>query len=105
MRTLTLVLGLGFVLSAAAAHGQVPVRRCLKDNLGTPMCAPAAGSIEIGEFSKLVCGRGQCLKDRFGAYLCSKEPGGVATTDRFNEVLCTGGCEKATPELCVKPTR
>jgi hypothetical protein len=72
---------------------------CLKIGF-TDYCAPALGSIYKSGFG-VVCGKGQCIKSGF-QYKCSKEPGGYAVKSGFS-VKCSGGCERASRQLCQRP--
>ncbi len=77
--------------------------RCINNRVGEPICSPQCGSIGTNTLGEIVCGHGACIQNRFGDLICSKLQGGTATTNFFGDVVCTGGCEPASAELCQKP--
>ncbi|EHR70682.1 hypothetical protein BurJ1DRAFT_1822 [Burkholderiales bacterium JOSHI_001] len=93
---------IAFAVSVPALAGR-DTPGCVRDRLGEPVCAPPLGSIAKDMLGEVVCGTGQCRVDHLRRIVCSAQPGGAATLNRMNQVVCIGGCELASQERCQRP--
>ncbi len=84
----------------AIADDLLADRHCKRSMLGQIVCPPPNGSIAIDAAGTAVCGQGECLKDATGTWMCSIEKGGHAGRNSMGQVVCTGGCEIASPSAC-----
>ena len=104
----TVVVIVGSILWTASAVGQVVdpgVSGCTLDKLNEPVCVRRGGTILLDKLGNTVCGTGQCLKDKLGDFRCSRTVGGGATKNNLGEVVCVDGCEIASRQNCVIPTK
>ncbi len=104
---LGLVVALSCGASLAAPEMQLPVgHRCAEDQKGDIYCSRYAGGdgVEDRTTGEVMCGKGHCQPDYFkkGAIVCAKTTDGVAAYNAKGEVVCSGGCERATKEMCEK---
>ena len=93
-----------FSITLPAAAEEDSIRGCMKDVIGSPICAPPGGSIAQDILGSAVCGAGQCIKDVLGAYQCSSQQSGYATKNILGSVVCTGGCQAASAATCLRPS-
>ena len=86
------------LLSPVASYAE-----CAKDSIGTVYCSqhPSGGAVP-DSLGSVQCGKGQCRRDSIGTVHCSKVLGGGAETDSIGTVKCLGGCERASPSMCVR---
>ena len=107
--SLALPLLLLCLVPLAPAQERVPPgHHCAEDEQGNIVCSKSgSGDAFVDRAGKqVVCGRGHCQVDYFRKAIitCAKTEDGVATYDRQGRVVCSGGCEPATPEMCEKLT-
>lgn len=74
--------------------------QCARDQYGKIFCAEAEGGAIINRQGNVECGIGYCKQDWNGYNWCSKEPGGGAERDSYGKIVCSGGCDPASSELC-----
>jgi hypothetical protein len=108
-----LLFGVAVVLStlaslAAAEEGAPIGHRCVRDDQGDSWCSRFSGGDAFlfvrGEKKEIVCGKGHCLADYYkeGTIRCAQTEDGIAMYDRKGGVVCSGGCEAATKDMCEK---
>jgi len=75
---------------------------CAKNEAGEVFCSKYQfGHAMIDKLGNVVCGKGECVASvKFNDYYCSTVENGGANRDRFGEVKCYGGCEKASASMC-----
>jgi len=75
---------------------------CERDRVGNIFCSKYLfGDALLTENGNVVCGKGRCLLSaKFNEIYCSSLESGGANRDRFGEVKCYGGCEKASALMC-----
>ena len=75
---------------------------CAQDKAGNIFCSKYLfGDALVDKNGNVVCGKGQCVAStNFKDYYCSAIESGGADRDRFGEVKCYGGCEKASESMC-----
>lgn len=75
---------------------------CAQDKAGNVFCSKYLfGEALVDQHGKVVCGKGECVAStKFKDYYCSAKESGGANRDRFGEVKCYGGCEKASELMC-----
>ena len=112
MSRVSLVLPLLFFCLApfASAQERVPAgHHCAEDEQGNIVCSKSGSGDAFADRSakQIVCGKGHCQIDyyRKGIISCAKTEDGVAAYDRQGKVVCSGGCEPATPDMCEKLTQ
>jgi len=105
------------LLVLLAASPQVAMAECKTDNFGVVYCGRGNceqdrvgnvfcskylfGDALLTEKGNVVCGKGRCLLSvKFNDIYCSSVESGGANRDRFGEVKCYGGCEKASALMC-----
>jgi len=105
------------LLIVLAVSPRIALADCKVDNFGVVYCG--RGNCEQGrtgniycsrylfgdalltENGNVVCGKGRCLLSvKFNEIYCSSIESGGANRDRFGEVKCYGGCEKASALMC-----
>jgi len=79
--------------------------QCAKDQYSKVFCADAGGGAVKNRNGIVQCGVGYCKEDYLGYVWCSKEPGGGAERDSHGKVVCFGGCDPASSELCKEATK
>lgn len=79
-----------------------PPRTVCMADLDNPSvkCSPPDGGILQNRYGKASCGAGSCAADIRGDVFCSKSPGGAASVGQYGDVVCTNGCEPASPARC-----
>jgi hypothetical protein len=109
MLRISLFFPVSLLCFASLAFGdeRVPVgHRCAEDDQGNVVCSKFGGGDAFADHTnkQVVCGRGHCQIDYYkkAAVSCAKTEDGVATYDRQGRVVCSGGCELASPEKCEK---
>lgn len=95
--------------SLASAQMQLPPgHHCAESEKGEIFCSrfPGGDGLEDKATKDIVCGKGHCQIDYFrkGALMCAKAVDGVAAYNRKGEVVCSGGCEPASKDMCEKLT-
>ena len=103
----SLTLMLLSLCGSALAQERVPVgHHCAEDDQGDIVCSKYGGgdAFEDRTNKRVVCGRGHCQVDyhKNATLSCAKMEDGVAAYDRHGKVVCSGGCEPGTPEMCEK---
>ena len=75
---------------------------CAQDKAGNIHCSKYLfGDAVLDDHGNVLCGKGQCVAGtKFKDYHCSTIESGGADRDRFGEVKCYGGCEKASVLMC-----
>ncbi len=93
---------------AESQEGVPPGHRCVRDEQGNVVCSRFSGGDAFldGRTKEIVCGKGHCLMDYYkqGSISCARSEDGVAAYDRKGGVVCSGGCEPASKEMCEKLT-
>jgi hypothetical protein len=74
--------------------------QCARNFNSSITCPPPSGALVFDFTHTPVCGRGQCMRDGRGIWMCSTQPGGRAMRGSTGQVMCVGGCQQATAELC-----
>ena len=104
----SLILPLLFCCMAplALAQDRAPLgHHCAQDEQGNIVCSKYGGGDAFVHASKqIVCGKGHCQIDyhKKAAISCAITEDGVAAYDREGRVVCSGGCELASPQMCEK---
>ena len=93
----------------APAQERIPVgHHCADDEEGNVVCSKFGGGDAFTDRTtkQVVCGKGHCQPDFYkkGTISCARTEDGVAAYDRQGRVVCSGGCEPGTPQMCEKLT-
>jgi len=93
----------------ASAQERVPVgHHCAEDEQGNIVCSKHGGGDAFADpaSKQVLCGKGHCQVDYFKKSIiaCAKSEDGVAAYNRQGKVVCSGGCEPATADMCEKLT-
>jgi hypothetical protein len=78
-------------------------RKCLTSIFGERVCPKFNyGGIDRDLFNTIVCGPGECMKTIYKDIVCSSIPGGaIGFKPPYNDIICEGGCVKASPYYCM----